>query len=68
MGGKDDGSYDPLTTWDESPGFTKIKRTQRNQNKKERPKSPNKKKKKMREKREGTMLYPFSTLVLQIAP
>ena len=46
MWGKDDGSYDPLTSWDESPDFMKNKRGQRSPNKiKKRPKNPTKKKK-----------------------
>ena len=57
---KDDGSYDSLTSWDESPDFTK---------KQKRPKKPTKKNKKMREKREGAMLlFLFPHLCFKVAP
>ena len=67
MCGKDDGSYDSRTSWDESPDFTK-KRGQRSPNKKERPKKPTKKQKKTKNERKrekGQCYYPFTTLVLQ---
>ena len=73
MWGKDDGSYDSLTSWDESPDFMKNKRGQRSPYKNKRgQRSPPKrekekkiKKKKWEKREKGQCYYPFSTLVLQ---
>ena len=63
--GKDDGDYDSLTSWDESPNFMKNKRGQRSPNKKREAKEAHqnkkrdkkeKKQKKWEKKREGAML------------
>ena len=67
---KDDGSYDSLTSWDESPDFTKNKRGQRSPNKKKEAKDAHQNKKrekikKMTEREKGQLLLSFSTLVLQ---
>ena len=63
MRGKDDGSYDSLTRWDESPDFTNNKRGQRSPNKKKRPKMPTEKNE-GKERRDNVTIF-FSTLVLQ---
>ena len=74
MRGKDDGSYDSLTSWDKSPDFKETKRGQRSPNKEKGPKKPKQKekkkkkeeKKKMGEKeRKDNATISFSTLVLQ---
>ena len=62
MWGKDDGSYDSLTSWDESPDFMKNKRVQRIPNKKRGQRSPPKNE---RKRDKGQSYYPFTTLVLQ---
>jgi len=41
---KDDGSYESLTSWDESPHFTNNKRGQRSPNKKKEAKDAHQKK------------------------
>ena len=67
MWGKDDGSYDSLTSWDESPDFTKNKRGQRSPNKRGQRSPPKEKKIEKNERKieKGQCYYPFSTLVLQ---
>ena len=60
MWGKDDGSYDSLTSWDESPDFMKNKRGQRSPKKEAKEAQQKIKKNKKREKkREGAMLLSF---------
>ena len=52
MWGKDDGSYDSLTSWDESPDFKKIKEAKEAQIKKEAKEAQTEK---WEKKREGAM-------------
>mgnify|MGYP005836638545 CR=1 FL=1 len=62
MWGKNDGSYDSLTSWDESPDFIKkIKEAKEAQIKKEAKEAHQKKEKtkKWEKKREGAMLLSF---------
>ena len=66
MWGKDDGSYDSLTSWDESLDFMKNKRGQRSPNIKKAKEAQIKKwEKNERNREKGQCYYPFSTLVLQ---
>ena len=64
MWGKNDGSYDSLTSWDEYPDFTKIKEAKEAQIKKEKRGHKKREKaqiknKKREKKREGAMLLSF---------
>ena len=51
MWGKDDGSYDSLTSWDESPDFMKNKRGQRSPYKKKEAKEAHQKEKKRKKRK-----------------
>ena len=75
MRGKDDGSYDSLTSWDESSNIIKIKeakeadKRRKEAKRKKKKEGPNKKKKMMREKeRRDNVTILFPHLCFKVAP
>ena len=68
MWGKDDGSYDSLTSGDESPDFIKNKEAKEAQIKKEAQEAQTKKEKNERKERRDNVTILFPHLCFKVAP